>query len=69
MSLFKIKMVVDSEINETGELVLKEDSIRTRYIFGIKVFEKEYSRTTSQTELNIKGEGVDPIGFTSKVPK
>ena len=64
MPIFKVKYVIDSEINETGELVLKEDSKRIKYLFGVKIFEREYNRTTSQTDLHIKGEGADPIGFT-----
>ncbi len=53
MSIFKIKTVVDNEINETGELVLKEDRIVSKYFLGIKVFETDYKRNTTQSDLNV----------------
>ena len=69
IAIWKTKIVVDNDINETGELVLRENSLKSNYLLGIKLFEKEYNRQTSQTELKLKDiNKMNSIGFTSIAP-
>lgn len=65
MSILRNTTIVSNEINESGELVLKENIVKTKYFFGIKLFENIYDRNTSQTELKLKGDKPE-IGFRKK---
>jgi len=65
MAIYKTKTIVTNEINKTGELVMKEDRKEIKYLFGIPILERVYSRDTEQSELKVDGDS-SSIGFISK---